>query len=257
MTSRGDDSVPRRADWGSGLIIIAFIVLCLLIAGVAGIHWKKDSRSGTLGTTIAGKETIAAFDLKAGDSIAYEYEADSPCWFIITTDWHDLDTGGKLNLSETSGKGLFECTDDGRYLLLVFFLEVPEGGEATVHYHFYKLVDSSFTLLVAKPILLVGLTAVLTTIVSATHRHTRAIGVEGKPGTIRNYWEYFASDISNWIVIPVGACLLVAASVIDATSLTWKWPDYLWSWVYDLGNYLLLLGLFFGLVITWPKYRKT
>jgi len=246
--------MPLRIEWRSYLVI--FAVLCLLVAGLAGIPWKKDARSGGLGTTLAGKTTIAGYDLNAGDAIHFEYEADSPCWFTITTDWFNPEIGEKLNLSGTHYRGIFKCPEDGRYLLLVFFLEVPEGDLATVEYEFYALDDSSRAILITKPVLLTVLAVILVSMVSIACRRSRTANLDGETSSINGYWGYFASGISNWIAIAAGASLLVAASIVDLANLTSELPESIRDWLFTIGANLLILGLMIGLMISWPKYKK-
>jgi len=246
--------MPLRIEWRSYLVI--FAALCLLVAGLAGIPWKKDARSGELGTTLSGKTTIAGYDLNAGDSLHFEYEASGPCWFTITTDWFNPEIGEKLNLSGTHNSGLFKCPEDGRYVLLVFFLEVPEGDLATVDYEFYALDDSSRTIIITKPVLLTVLTVILVSMVSIACRRARIAHLDGKTGSNQSYWRYFASGISNWIAIVAGASLLVAASIVDLANLTSELPGSISDWLFTIGGNFLVLGLMFGLMISWPKYKE-
>ena len=245
--------MPMRIEWRAPLVY--FAVLCFVVAGLAGISWKRDFQSGEQGTTVVNnKASLAGFDLDAGDSIYYEYEASNLCWFIITTDWFNPEIGEKLNISGTQNSGLFKCPVAGRYILQVLFLEVPEAGWATIDYEFYTLDDSSRMILIAKPILLTVLTVVLTSMVSIAGRRARTTYMHGKNGTTRSYWQYFASRISNWIAIVVGASMLVAASIVDLANLTSAIPGFIGSRLFGIGGSLLVLGLILSLMITYPKY---
>jgi hypothetical protein len=80
--------------------------------------------------------------------------------------------------------------------------------------------------------------------------------LNGKTGSTQSYWWYFASGISNWIAIVAGASMLVAASIVDLANLTSELPGYISDWLFTIGGNFLVLGLMFGLMISWPKYKK-
>lgn len=235
---------------------VFFIALCIVVAGLAELSWKTDRESGQLGTTITGKTGLAWFDLNAGDSIYYDYETNVPSRFIITTDPLNPATGEKLNISGTQNSGWFDCPVTGRYVVQVLFLEMPQGGLATIDHNFYAIDDSSRIIMVAKPILLTVLTFVLTYMVLTAGRHALAGQVDGKPGTTQSYWGFFASKTVNWIAIVAGAGMLVAASIIDSANLANSlWGSFMQTWLYGIGSSFVVLGLFLGIIISWPEYK--
>jgi hypothetical protein len=234
---------------------IFFIALCLLVAGLTGLSWKKDTRSGELGTTIVNREGLAYYDLDSGDSICYAYEASGPCWFTITTDPLNPEIGEKLNLSGTENSGRFRCPATERYVVQVYFLDVPEGELATVDYEIYALDDASRAMMIMKPVLLTVLTVVLASLVSINHRRTRTPHLGGGPDTTQSYWLYFASRIGNWIAIVAGASVLAAMSVIDSADLTSALSGSVRDWLITIGTGLLIYGLLFGLGISWQNFK--
>ena len=235
---------------------VLFIALCIVIAGLADLSWKRDRDSGQLGTSIAGKTGLAGFDLNAGDSIYYDYETNVQSRFIITTDPLNPATGEKLNISGTHNSGWFDCPVTGRYVVQVLFLEMPQGGSATIDHNFYAIDDSSRMIMVAKPILLTLFTFVLTYMVLTAGKHARAAQVDGKPGTTQSLWEFFSSKIVNWIAIVAGAGTLVAASLVDSANLANSlWGLLIQTWLYWIGSSFVVLGLFFGIMISWSEYK--
>lgn len=235
---------------------VFFIVLCIVVAGLAGLSWKIDRGSGQLGTTDTGKTGVAWFDLNAGDSIHYDYETNVPSRFIITTDPLNPATGEKLNISGTQNSGWFDCPVTGRYVVQVLFLEMPQAGLATIDHNFYAVDDSSRIIMVAKPITLTVLAVVLASMVSIAGRRARTTQSNGETGTTQSYWEFFASKMGNWIAIVAGAGMLVAASIIDSTNLAnWIWGSFIEIGLYGIGINFVVLGLMISMAISWPEYK--
>ncbi len=120
---------------------------------------------GEAGTADDEKITLAVYELDAGDTIYYEYEASEACWFIIytldRTDPLNLVVYERLNLSGTQNAGSFECPVDGRYYLRVTFLGTLPEGMATIDYYTHALNDSSVLKMVAKTAILAALTTIL------------------------------------------------------------------------------------------------
>ena len=138
--------------------------------GTADDHYG----SGEIGTSDDQKVPLGMYELDAGDTIYYEYEASEACWFVIYTidgtDPLDIKTDERLNLSGTQNAGSFGCPVDGQYYLRVTFLGTPPEGMATIDYYTHALNDSSILKMVAETAILAALTAVLAYLAYSDYR---------------------------------------------------------------------------------------
>ena len=64
---------------GYSIAFTAFIVLGIVIVGLSALPWKIDPKSGEMGTTVDIRTGLASYELSAGDTIWYEYEASALC----------------------------------------------------------------------------------------------------------------------------------------------------------------------------------
>jgi hypothetical protein len=142
------------------------------------MDWRVDSDyhlgRGEAGTSDDGWLTLAVYELDAGDTIYYEYEASEACWFTIyildRTDPLNTIVDERLNLSGTQNSGSFKCPVDERYYLRVTFLGTLPQGEATVDYYTNALNDFSVQVIVAKTAILTALTVFLAYFAYADYR---------------------------------------------------------------------------------------
>jgi len=240
---------------GCSTSFLTFIVLGIVIVGLSALPWKIDHKSGEMGTTVDIRIGLAFYELSAGDTIWYEYEASTLCWFVITTDPFEPEMGEKLNLSGTRNSGSFDCQTEGRYILQVKFQEIPSEGVATIDYESYALDDSSRVIMIAKPLFLIGATVALAFMVVNAGRRAREAHANEKPGTHESYWQYFASKTGNWIAVVAGAVMLVAATIIDLANPTTTFVELASYFMLIIGGNVVILGLILGLVITWSEYK--
>lgn len=239
---------------GYSMSLPTFIVLGIVIVGLSALPWKIDPKSGEMGTTVDIRTAIAFYELSAGDTIWYEYEASTLCWFIITTNPFEPEIGEKLNLSGTRNSGSFDCQTEGRYILQVKFQEIPSEGIATIDYESYALDDSSKMLMVAKPVLLIVMTVALAFMVVYAGRRAEARADE-KSWTHESYWQYFASKTGNWIAVVAGAVMLVAATIVDFANPTATLIELALFSTFSVGRTMVILGLILGLTIPWGEYK--
>lgn len=240
---------------GYSMSLPIFIVLGIVIVGLSALPWKIDPKSGEMGTTVDIRTALASYELGDGDTIWYEYEASTPCWFIITTDPFEPEIGEKLNLSGTRNGGSFDCQTAGRYILQVKFLEIPPEGIATIEYESYALDDSSKVVMAAKPLCLIVTTVALAFVVLNTRRRALETHSNEKTVTQESYWQHFASKTGNWIAVVVGAVMLVAVTIIDLANPTATLMELALFWTLFIGRNMVILGLILGLIITWGEYK--
>lgn len=149
------------------MLVTAICISMFVVASL--LEWRVGSDyylgRGEASTSDDQKTTLALYELDAGDTIYYEYEASEACWFVIYTldgtDPLDIKIDEKLNLSGTQNAGSFECPIDGQYYLRVTFLGTLPEGMATIDYYTHALNDSSILKMVAETAILAALTAVL------------------------------------------------------------------------------------------------
>lgn len=252
IQSGGNGRMARGKGYSRSLP--TFIALCIVIVGLSALPWKIDPKSGEMGTTVDIRTAIASYELSAGDTIWYEYEASTLCWFIITTNPFEPEIGEKLNLSGTRNSGSFDCLTEGQYILQVKFQEIPSEGIATIDYESYALDDSSKMLMVAKPVLLIVMTVALAFMVVNAGRRAEARADE-KSWTHESYWQYFASKTGNWIAVVAGAVMLIAATIIDFANPTSTLVELALPLTLFVGRNMVILGLILGLTIPWGEYK--
>ena len=155
------------------------VVICIAMVVVWGFSsWTISPVSGfgtgEAGTSDDGAMTFATYELDAGDTIYYEYEASEACWFIIRTfddtDPFNIIVDERLNLSGTQNAGSFECPVDGQYSLSVTFLGTPPEGVATIDYYTQALNEHSILVVTATTTLLIALTVLLAYLAYSDHR---------------------------------------------------------------------------------------
>lgn len=238
----------------SGFLPI-FIVLSIVIVGWSALPWKIDSKSGEMGTTVDIRIALASHEVSAGDTIWYEYEASTLCWFIITTDPFEPEIGEKLNLSGTRNRGSFDCQTEGQYILQVNFQEIPSEGIATVEYESYVLDDSSRVAMTAKPLFSIVVTVALAFMVINTRRRARATYSDEKTVTHESYWQYFTSKTGNWIAVVAGAVIITAGTIIDFANPTSTLMEFALSLTFFIGRNVVIFGLILGLTMPWGEYK--
>lgn len=239
------------------LSFVFLIALCVVILAVSMIPYKLHPKSGGTGALVDYAFTIASYDLERGDRIYYGYEANVACWFVITTDPFNPGVGEELNLSGTTNAGSFECQMDGRYYVRVDFLEMPPDELATVDFELFALDDASALVMTSKPIALAIMTIVLTLILYSSYAKNRVTGSENREDMVtRSYWQHFTSQVGNWVAMVAGAITLEAAIVIDVVNPTALSLDMILELMRVIGGNTLILGLLFGMWITWKEYQS-
>ncbi|MCJ7561750.1 MAG: hypothetical protein MUO84_01920 [Thermoplasmata archaeon] len=224
----GDGAMP--VDKGTRRVFLLVTAICISMFVVANLlEWRVVSDyyqgRGEASTSDDQKMMLAIYELDAGDSIYYEYEASEACWFVIYTvdgtDPLDIKIDERLNLSGIQNAGSFECPVDGRYYLRVTFLGTLPEGMATIDYYTHALNDSSILKMVAETAILAALTTILAYFAFSDYRR-------GHGGLLYKG--------------------LGAAGGISATALSVV--PYLRPTVFDGDIYFEVLSLFPGVLVT-------
>lgn len=220
-----------------------FIVLSIAMLAIGSLFWdswKIDPVSGRFGTSGGYPYTLASYELDAGDTIYYEYDASETCWFIIytiiTTDSLDPVVDEKLNLSGTRNTGSFECQTDAGYFLRVVFLETPPEGMATIDFEAYALNEFSVPAWAAMTIVMAVLTVLFT------------------------YPAYRACRSGDRRFLHTGLCaaggaMIVAASVIEYLNPTTDLAELALELLVMIGGSAIALGVLLG-ILTRSKDKE-